>query len=104
METAFLVNVLAPADYSPVPTDGPVFGVEQLVDESRLLLVTRWSITAIGVDGVAWTSPRIAIDGLRVDEIDDGWLRGVADPNDDEPRDFAVDLRTGNVVGGAGIS
>jgi hypothetical protein len=87
-----------------VSTEGPVVGVEQLVEESLLILLTPWSITAVDVEGVAWTSRRIAIEGLRVDEVSEGWLRGVADPDDEEPYDFAVDLRTGEVVGGAGLS
>jgi hypothetical protein len=69
-----------------------------------LLLVTGWAITAVGSDGDLWTTDRIAIDGLRVDEVSDGWARGVADPDDDEPRDFALDLATGRVIGGAGVT
>ncbi|NEE04702.1 hypothetical protein [Phytoactinopolyspora halotolerans] len=99
--SAFLVSVLNPRDYEFVRTDGPVLSVEQIVEESRLLLLTPWSITAVGVDGVAWTTRRVAIEGLRADEVAGGWLRGVADPVDDEPRDFAVNLKTGEVVGGA---
>ena len=65
-----------------------------------MLLLTPWSITGVGPDGVAWTSRRVAIEDLRVDEVDDCWLRGVADPDDEESRDFAVNYRTGEVVGG----
>ncbi|GAA1717793.1 hypothetical protein GCM10009745_78220 [Kribbella yunnanensis] len=101
--TAFLVDVLVPERSERVPTDDPVMSVETAVGERLLLLVGRWTITAIGPDGVAWTSPRIAMDGLRVDEIEGGLLRGVADPGDEEPRDFAVDLRTAAVTGGAGV-
>jgi hypothetical protein len=102
--TAFLGDVLEPDGFVVVPTAGPVVAAEELTAESALLLVTPWAITAVGESGVLWTTPRVAIDGLRVDEASGGWVRGVADPDDDEPRDFAVDLATGQVIGGASIA
>lgn len=102
--TAFVGDVLQPNGFEVVATPGPVVEAEELVAEARLLLVTPWAITAVGADGGQWTTPRIAVDGLRVDTVSDGWLRGVADPDDDEPRDFAVDLTTGEVTGGAAIA
>lgn len=101
--TAFLVDVLNPARYQVVATHGPVVAVEPVREAAVLLLVTHWAITAIGAGSVAWTSARIAIEGIRVDEVADGWLRGVADPDDEEQRDFAIDLATGELIGGAGI-
>lgn len=98
--TAFLVDVGSPDAYDVVATDGPVMSVERAVDARLLLLVTPWSVTAVGPTGVSWTSPRIAFESVRVDEADGGWLRGVADADDDEPRDFALDLSTGELVGG----
>ncbi|WP_028050500.1 hypothetical protein [Cellulomonas sp. URHD0024] len=102
--TAFVGDVLEPAVFSVVETRGPVVDAEELPADGLLLLLTPWSITAVGQLGRRWTSERLAIDGLRVDEASDGWLRGVADPDDDEPRDFALNLATGEVVGGAGIA
>ena len=99
--TVFLGDVLEPEGFTVVPTAGPVVAAEELVSEQKLLLVTPWAISAIGATGLLWATGRIAIDGLRVDEDSEGWVRGVADPDDDEPRDFAVELATGQVVGGA---
>ncbi|MCP2237473.1 hypothetical protein [Prauserella halophila] len=96
--------MLEPEGFDVVLTPGPVVAAEELAAEAVLLLVTPWAITAVGISGVLWTTPRIAIDGLRVDEASDGWVGGVADPDDDEPRDFAVELATGQVVGGAMIA
>jgi len=42
--------------------------------------------------------------GLRLDEIDDGRLAGVADPGDDESRNSVIDLRTGRQEGGVPFS
>jgi hypothetical protein len=98
--TAFLGDVLRPAAFEVIRTPGPVVAAEELAGEGVLLLVTPWAMTGVGASGALWTSRRIAIDGLRVDEASEGWVRGVTDPDDEEPRDFAVDLSSGQVVGG----
>jgi hypothetical protein len=101
--TAFLGDVLRPDHFTAVKTAGPVVAAYEVASEDCLLLVTPWAITAVGREGVLWTTERIAIDGLRIDEVADGWLRGVSDPDDEEPGDFAVEMATGRLVGGAGI-
>ncbi len=102
--TPFLVNARRPANYELVRSGGPVVAVQQAIDDMLLLLVTPWAVAAVGSAGVAWTTRRIAIEGIRLDEIEAGWLRGVADPDDAEPREFAIALATGDVIGGAAIS
>lgn len=103
--TAFVGDVLDPASgFDVVDTGGPVVAAAELASENVLLLLTPWEITAIDADGIRWRSERIAIEGLRVDEASDGWIRGVADPRDVEPRDFAVELSSGRILGGAGIA
>lgn len=102
--TVFLGDVREPEAFEVVATPGPVVAAEELVVEGALLLVTPWAVTVVDARGVRWTTPRIAVDGLRIDEAKGGWIRGVADPDDDEPRDFAVDLATGEVVGGSPIA
>ncbi|MCO7237731.1 hypothetical protein [Aeromicrobium sp. CnD17-E] len=98
--TAFLGDVLEPASFGVIATTRPVVSAEALPRERVLLLLSPWAITAIGERGVLWTTPRLAVDGIRLDEADGGWVRGVADPDDDEPRDVAVELATGRVRGG----
>jgi len=97
---AFLVDVDAPEHFEAVDTGGPVVAVRPVVDEGLLLLASPWTITALGDDGFRWQTGRIAIEGFRLDEIKAGRLAGVADPDDDEPRDFVVDLHTGRHEGG----
>jgi hypothetical protein len=98
---AYLVDVHNPDRFEPVDTAGPVIDVVPAVSNGLLLLASPWAVTAIGPDGVAWQSGRLAVEGLRLDEIDGGKLAGVADPeNDDESRDFAIDLHTGAHEGG----
>lgn len=102
--TAFLGDVLEPDSPDVVVTPGPVVEAMELVAEEMLLLVTPWTITGVGANGVRWTTPRIAVDSIHVDEVSDGWIKGVADPDDIEPRDFAVDLANGAFRGGSGIA
>ena len=97
---AFLVDVTAPERFEAIDTGGPVVGIRPVLDEGLLLVVSPWVITALGEDGVRWQTDRLAIEGIRLDEVEGGRLAGVADPDDDEPRDFVVDLHTGRHEGG----
>jgi hypothetical protein len=97
---AYLIDVGKPAAYEAAATGGPVVVVKPIAREKVLLLATPWTVTGIGGDGVLWTTRRLAIDGLRLDESRDGLVAGVADPHDLEPRDFVIDLRTGSHEGG----
>lgn len=97
---AFLVDVLEPGEFHVVDTGGPVVLVRPLVDHGLLLLGSPWIITAIDEGGRRWQTRRLSIDGIRLDEVDEVRLAGVADPDDDEPRDFVVDLRSGEHEGG----
>lgn len=97
---AFLVDIDAPDRFEAIDTGGPVVAVRPVLDEGLLLLASPWMITALGEDGVRWQTGRLAIEGIRMDEVQAGQLAGVADPSDDEPRDFVVDLHTGRHEGG----
>lgn len=101
--TAFLGDVLRPGGFRVVETPGPVVCAQEMVAEGLLLLSTPWSVLAIDVDGIRWATERVAIDGLRIDASDGRWVRGVADP-DGEARDFEIELSSGRVVGGAGVT
>jgi hypothetical protein len=103
---AVLVDVDEPAEGAGrlVPGD-PFTSVRAAADDGLLLLASPWTITAIGADGVRWTTARLAIDGLRLDEVDGGRLAGVSDPDDGEGgRDFVVDLATGAHEGGTPVA
>ena len=97
---AYLIDTQDPTNYEALSTGGPVVAIKPIKKENVLLLATPWDVTAIGQDGVLWTTGRLAIDGLRLDESQDGRVAGVADPRDLEPRDFVIDLRTGQHEGG----
>jgi hypothetical protein len=100
---AYLVNVRT-RNYCVVSRSAPVMAVASLPGVNLLLLATPWLVTAIGHDGVAWRTRRLAIDGLRLDETDGSRLAGVADPDSAEPREFTIDLLTGSHQGGAMVT
>jgi hypothetical protein len=100
---AFLVDTRRPENTSVVRTDGPVRSVVSLPTSSLLLLVTQWSVVAVGPDGEAWASERVSLEGLRLDEVIGSFVVGVADPDDDEPREFSLDLRDGTLAGGSAV-
>lgn len=96
---AFLGNVLEPTTFHELGIAGPVVSAVEAVADGALLLVTPWTVANVGSEGLVWVSPRLAIDGLRIDEVEMGWIAGVADPLDEEGRPFALDLATGELIG-----
>lgn len=98
--TAYLVDAATRRFVMPALSE-PVISVASLTDAGLLLLATPWRVMAIGHDGPAWQTERLAIDGLRLDETDGSRLVGVADPDSAEPRDFVIDLIEGTHQGGA---
>ena len=99
--TAYLVDV---RDHKYCLASDPVVAVAALRAARLLLLATPWLVVAIGREGVAWRTGRLAIDGLRLDETDRSRVIGVADPDSAEPREFAIDLETGEHEGGAVVA
>lgn len=97
---AFLVDARLPSDTQVIESDGPVRTVASIADPAVLLLATPWSVIAVDDRGEAWVSERISIESLRLDEAVGHNVIGVADPDDEAPRKFAIDLRTGTVDGG----
>lgn len=101
---AYLIDVHRPEEFDVLDTGGPVVAVYPILPESLLLLASPWVVTAVDGNGRAWQTDRLAINGLRLDELDDGRVAGVADPKDDDPREFVIDLRTGHHEGGVPFS
>jgi len=97
---AFLINCDDPGAGTYLSTGGPVVIIASAIEDNVLLLASPWVITAVGSAGLAWRTERLSIEALRLDEIADGWVRGVSDPDEDEARNFAVNLRSGARRGG----
>jgi len=90
---AFLVDVAAPA--GTIVAHDQVRQVAPVVGAPLLLLVGWVDIVAIGPEGVAWRSPRLALDGLRVLDARADGIRCQADTMEDSPETFVVDPATG---------
>jgi hypothetical protein len=96
---AYVVCVDAPAEGAVVAHDT----VEQVVPVAEpplLLLVRGIDIVALGPEGVAWRSRRLAVDDLRVVSVDDSGIRCTGDMLSGEPVDVVVDPATGEVTAG----
>lgn len=65
------------------------------------MLATYTDLFAYGASGIAWRTPRLAWDGLRIDRVTDTEVHGTYyDIQTEAPRAFTVDLRTGSASGG----
>lgn len=96
---AYFIDTSSPKEWWVLEAS-PVIAVRSALAERLLLFATPWRVIAVGESGLAWQTPRIAIDGIVLGEVCDGQLAGVADPHDDESRDFTIELRTGHHRGG----
>jgi hypothetical protein len=93
--TAYVVDVLKPELDATVAS--PWAQQISASDDPRLLLVsTLVDITAVGVDGIVWESPRLAIDDLRIVRVEGGRIMatGTCEPGS-SIESFAIDVRTG---------
>jgi hypothetical protein len=96
---AYFIDVEAPQQWW-VLDESPVIAVRPAVSAGLLVFATPWRVVAADATGVRWRTPRLAINGMRLDEPVEGEIAGLADPDDDESRDFVVDLITGRHRGG----
>ncbi|MFI6096585.1 hypothetical protein ACIA8G_13575 [Lentzea sp. NPDC051213] len=90
---AFLLDVDAPA--AAVVAQDQVCQVVPVIGVPLLLLVSYFDIVAIAPEGIAWRSPRLALDGLRVSLAQADGIRCVAETLEDESVDIVVDPVTG---------
>lgn len=97
---AYIVDVNDPTRFVFVGTAGAVVAAHAVPTHELLLVVGPCSVTAVGKSGVVWTTGRLAIARVRLDEIDGDHVIGVADDDGWESRDLTIDLRTGRHTGG----
>lgn len=92
---AYLIDTAAPERFTMIPYR-PVLGIHSIAQESLLLFVGHHSILAWGCDGKAWESEKLSDEGLTIDGIDGGILRGEGwEMKTDCERPFALDLKSG---------
>lgn len=92
---AYIVNTKDPERFTHLKLR-PVLEVRVAPEQSLLLFCGSCAVIAWGAQGLAWKTPRLSSEGLRVTEIRDGALRGFGwDLRTDREVPFAVDLATG---------
>jgi hypothetical protein len=92
----YIVNTAEPDMWQQIPIK-PVLDV-RLIREGQLLLVADHTrLAAFDKTGLAWCSPRLCWDDLRISTITDEVIEGTGyDPTDPSvERPFAVNIRTG---------
>ncbi|MHB1936901.1 MAG: hypothetical protein ACYCOR_09970 [Acidobacteriaceae bacterium] len=101
---AFIVDTENPEQWLQIPYR-PVAWVHAAEQQELLLFASFHRIWALSAAGKAWETDRLSWEGLRVTGIEGQQLRGFGwDMNTDTEVPFAVDLATGQHIGGAGPS
>jgi hypothetical protein len=95
---AYVVNVHDPGSGALVAHD-QVWQVETIEAPPRLLLVRFIDMVALGEEGVAWRTPRIAVDDLRVVQAGSAGIECTCD-NLGGTETITLDPRTGVQVAG----
>jgi hypothetical protein len=95
---AYLVDVRYPEN-GAAPLHWQVEQVVEVREPSRLLLVRFIDMVALGSEGVAWRSPRLAVDDLRVVSTVDGMIECTLD-NLGGSETITLDAVTGEQVAG----
>jgi hypothetical protein len=96
---AYVINAWNPKQCTHVDMR-PV--VEVLTTPTLLIFVGFHTICAWGADGLAWHTPRITWEGLRITGLTDDTLTGMAwDMPSDAEVPFEIDLQSGEVTGGS---
>ncbi len=95
--SAYVVRVDEPETWEQIPAN-PVMDV-RLLQEERLLVFSDFTrLAAYGSNGLAWRSPRVCWDGLKIGKVSRETIEGTGyDPTNAITREshFVVDLKTG---------
>ena len=97
----YVVETSAPSRWFRVE-QLPVIDLRAEPEAGLLLFAGFTTITALGSEGVRWTTGRLSWEGVTITRIESGKLQGRAwDAMSDKEVDFEVDLLTGKHIGGA---
>jgi hypothetical protein len=98
---AFVIDSEIPANWSVVPST-PVLEVKALLQHQILLFSDFSRVTALGPEGIAWTTRPLAFKGLRITKADEHTIYGTTlDLNGPVPLvPFEIDVKNGRCRGG----
>lgn len=98
---AYVVKAADPAQWFRIE-QRPVMELRALLELRLLLFAGFTSISALGGEGLKWTTERLSWEGISITEISGEKLLGLGwDALADKEAPFAVDLLTGKHTGGA---
>jgi hypothetical protein len=98
---AYVIDTAEPESVTQIALK-PVVEVMPLVEHGLLVFVGFHALVAWGVEGLAWQTGRLSSEGIRLNSVEQGVLRGFGwEMQTDREVEFAVDLRTGECSGGA---
>jgi hypothetical protein len=98
---AYVVEATDPTRWFRIEQQ-PVMELRALPDQRLLLFAGFTSISALGRQGLRWTTGRLSWEGVTITEITADKLRGLGwDAMADKELPFEVDLLTGKHTGGA---
>jgi hypothetical protein len=93
--SAYVVKVDEPEIWEQIPII-PVMDVRPLIEESLLVFSDFTRLAAYGSHGLAWRSPRVCWDGLKIISVSQDTIKGTGyDPINAITHEFLVDLKTG---------
>jgi hypothetical protein len=96
----YIVDTREPRLYERVIAQ-PVVSVYPASEAELLLFADFTNISAYDREGIAWRTERLTWEGLRITEVSSTTVRGYGwDMPKDKEVEFAVDLKTGQHVGG----
>jgi hypothetical protein len=101
---AYVIDATAPERFTMIAYR-PVLEVRAVAEEGLLLFVGHRSILAWASEGQAWESERLSDEGVTIQAIEGGVIRGLGwQMLTDKETQFAVDLRSGLLINhGCGI-
>ena len=98
---AYVVKAADPTQWFRIE-QRPVMELRALLELRLLLFAGFTSISALGAEGLKWTTERLSWEGISITEISGQKLLGLGwDAMTDKEASFEVDLLTGKHTGGA---
>jgi hypothetical protein len=97
---AYIVDIRTPERCTHIALR-PVVAVHVAAEAGLLLFVGFKTLIAWGLNGLAWETPRLSWDGVKLETVEGSEARGFGwDLMADEEVPFRIDLRTGTATGG----
>jgi hypothetical protein len=91
----YVVRADAPQLWEEVRTF-PIIDVHSVTEKNLLIFADYTTLEAYGTAGTVWKTSRLSWDGLRITQITDEVIYGLArDPQEDKEVEFSVSLTTG---------